>query len=141
MKEDKELSNTLNANQLKYINPKALKWIEALESGNFKQGQYRLVSTEDEYCCLGVACEVLGAERKGGGYVDGNSPCRTGGLPQQVLRELGMKSDMGSTIERFTINDVEVSGLVSANDAAGASLKQIAEILRNKPEIFFKEIE
>jgi hypothetical protein len=39
-----------------------LKWIEALESGDYKRGQGRLVrsleSGPDEFCCLGVLCDV-----------------------------------------------------------------------------------
>lgn len=34
------------------------KWIEALRSGSYKQGSTRL-NKGDEFCCLGVLCEVL----------------------------------------------------------------------------------
>jgi hypothetical protein len=39
------------------------KWAEALESGEYEQGRYRLASRDEEsgiisYCCLGVACDV-----------------------------------------------------------------------------------
>lgn len=38
------------------------KWVEALRSGEFKQGQGRLHNTEnDSYCCLGVLCKLSGA--------------------------------------------------------------------------------
>lgn len=49
----------------KIILPKefAQKWIEALRSGNYKQGFGRLLQEQDKnektYCCLGVACDVL----------------------------------------------------------------------------------
>lgn len=34
-------------------------WVEALRSGEFKQGTRRLFSeTENTYCCLGVLCEL-----------------------------------------------------------------------------------
>lgn len=32
-------------------------WIEALRSGKFKQG-FRNLRSGDEYCCMGVACEL-----------------------------------------------------------------------------------
>ena len=35
------------------------KWVEALRSGNYKQGQKRL-HTDDGFCCLGVACDISG---------------------------------------------------------------------------------
>lgn len=38
------------------------KWLTALESGNYKQGIDYLRSLDDTYCCLGVACEVMGIE-------------------------------------------------------------------------------
>lgn len=34
------------------------KWLNALRSGEYKQGRGNL-RVGDEYCCLGVACEVL----------------------------------------------------------------------------------
>lgn len=36
------------------------KWIDALRSGNYKQGLHQLKSTDGAYCCLGVACKVSG---------------------------------------------------------------------------------
>ena len=40
-----------------------LKWIEALRSGKYAQGKGAL-QTEDGYCCLGVACEVIIPKKK-----------------------------------------------------------------------------
>ncbi len=35
------------------------KWLDALRSGKFKQGQGLLYDNKtDEYCCLGVACKI-----------------------------------------------------------------------------------
>ena len=37
------------------------KWVKALRSGKYKQGRCRLYNPEtDSYCCLGVACRVVG---------------------------------------------------------------------------------
>lgn len=33
-------------------------WIKALRSGEYKQGQHRLRSSKDEFCCLGVLCDI-----------------------------------------------------------------------------------
>ena len=43
------------------LGPLQTKWVEALESGKFKQGtgflcQRKVVDGEEEFCCLGVAC-------------------------------------------------------------------------------------
>lgn len=35
------------------------KWLEALRSGRYKQGRFAL-KRGDEYCCLGILCEVGG---------------------------------------------------------------------------------
>jgi hypothetical protein len=35
----------------------ALKWVKALRSGKYKQGNFRL-QKGDTYCCLGVLCEI-----------------------------------------------------------------------------------
>jgi len=34
------------------------KWIEALRSGKYKQGRFKLRTRDDCYCCLGVLCDV-----------------------------------------------------------------------------------
>lgn len=34
------------------------KWVDALRSGNFRQGQGTLCTGGRYYCCLGVACEI-----------------------------------------------------------------------------------
>lgn len=39
------------------------KWVEALRSGEYKQGSGVLFDTyAGSYCCLGVLCKVMGAE-------------------------------------------------------------------------------
>lgn len=35
------------------------KWLEALRSGNYKQGTGRLRKADNSYCCLGVLCDVI----------------------------------------------------------------------------------
>ena len=37
---------------------RVLLWIESLESEEYEQGTGRLVSKDDRFCCLGVACNV-----------------------------------------------------------------------------------
>lgn len=42
-------------------------WVEALRSGDYKQGQGNLFASKDdreEYCCLGVACSILGYKKQ-----------------------------------------------------------------------------
>jgi hypothetical protein len=35
------------------------KWIDALRSGNYQQGQRRLRRVNNTYCCLGVLCDIV----------------------------------------------------------------------------------
>jgi hypothetical protein len=36
------------------------KWLKALKSGKYEQGTEQLVTGDNKYCCLGVACSILG---------------------------------------------------------------------------------
>lgn len=46
----------------KYQLPKefAQKWIKALRSGEYGQIRNKLSSGDGDYCCLGVACKIIG---------------------------------------------------------------------------------
>lgn len=35
------------------------KWIDALRFGEYKQGQHNLRDFDDNFCCLGVLCDVI----------------------------------------------------------------------------------
>jgi len=41
------------------MNEDAKRWIEALMSGRYKQGKNCLRNADNEFCCLGVAMDVL----------------------------------------------------------------------------------
>lgn len=41
------------------MTPEIQQWLDALRSGKYKQGRDCLRSTDDEFCCLGVACDLL----------------------------------------------------------------------------------
>lgn len=36
----------------------AMKWVKALRSGKYEQGQRRLRNKQGEFCCLGVLCDI-----------------------------------------------------------------------------------
>jgi hypothetical protein len=50
----------MSTSPYKKMNPtvKAL-WIEALESGRYRQGKHVLRTDSDTYCCLGVLCDLV----------------------------------------------------------------------------------
>lgn len=37
-------------------------WIDALRSGVYDQGRYRMKNDKEQYCCLGVYCSIHGME-------------------------------------------------------------------------------
>jgi hypothetical protein len=49
------MANKMNAEVKK-------KWLAALRSGKYKQGKYTLRTEDNEFCCLGVLCEVARIE-------------------------------------------------------------------------------
>lgn len=41
----------------------AERWVQALRSGQYKQGQGELHPDQDSYCCLGVLCDLYRVEQ------------------------------------------------------------------------------
>lgn len=50
------------------------RWVAALRSGAYEQGRKRLRTSNDQYCCLGVLCEIA---------------VETGVIPPPVQQEVG----------------------------------------------------
>lgn len=85
------------------LNPNALKWVEALESGNYKQGTGRLcridLDKNKRFYCLGVACDlaiengliVSATDGRDCVVYDGESDY----LPAKVAKWLGLNSRCG----------------------------------------------
>ncbi len=67
------------------------KWINALRSGNYKQGLGRL-KYNGEYCCLGVLCEISGRvefDKTAGNVRYANYDCNS--VPTEFLESLGLE--------------------------------------------------
>lgn len=126
-------------------------WVDTLRSDRFKQGKHFLHNADtDEYCCLGVACElydevvgglnkrVLTAKRED----DMGGPMRVtaygtdlgGGtiysLPVVVRDWLGLHGDSAA----YGLND----SLAKLNDE-GKSFDVIAKTIEERPEGLFRE--
>lgn len=99
------------------------KWIKALESDKYRQIKNKLGNRGKGRCCLGVLCDVAKVE-----YI----PNKTSSLPVDFAVLVRM-SDLGDSSER--IGD----SLAELNDA-GVSFKEIAQILRERPTDFIREI-
>lgn len=126
------------------MNDNAKKWVEALESGRFKQAARTLtklanyLEENDRHCCLGVACVIyqeevgdLVIERTNGNIrYDGSTAI----LPPKVQIWLGLSDEQGSY-------DPDSEGInkdaLTNNNDQGADFVQIAQIIRSEPEGLF----
>jgi hypothetical protein len=115
----------------KYI---AMAWCEALESGEYEQGEGRLRNEQNEFCCLGILCNMhaqaklkLSKEQTNPNEYFGNDQ-----YPPAVVWKTwaGMKTNDGSFIEGVDEDGFEDSNdLANLNDG-GESFAEIAKIIR-----------
>ncbi len=105
----------------------ATRWVKALRSGKYVQGQGRLMTVGEDrnrYCCLGVLCEV----------VDVPYNYNEGGLPSPARDVAGMHSNIGSWDCEGGIRS-KYANLAEMNDS-GQSFKRIANFIeRNYKEL------
>jgi hypothetical protein len=96
------------------------KWVKALRSGKYKQGEGCL-KNGNEYCCLGVLSAISPYKN------NFTKMCDVSGdknlvLPQPIQNWSGMESDNGK------IDGIADSNLVGINDN-GTSFKEIADFI------------
>lgn len=117
-------------------------WVDALRSGQYVQGHGALRPEEGLYCCLGVACEVAGANgielnREYEGYADPHvkGSFYSGGMPQVVTKWLGLKGHPRESSGDLELpefpHDPEFPArwLAAWNDEYNADFNQIADII------------
>lgn len=113
------------------VQERVRRWIVALRSGAYKQGKDMLRKGQ-EFCCLGVACDLYDPEGwAGGGNEIGSSFHRTGyiALPSDA-REYFMITD-AEGLYREQSDKHTFTSLAGANDH-GRSFKQIATIIEKE---------
>lgn len=116
---------------------KAKQLIKALRSGRHIQGRGVLVNDDDEFCCLGVTCNISKQPLEwefsdhywqiGGCYSE---------LPEDIQQEFGFYSTYGARRDEkhLLINGNSYSCLAVANDA-GCSFEQIADYIEEHWEM------
>jgi len=111
-----------------------LEWIEALESGEYKQCRSALYDPKtDGFCCLGLACKLNGVALEDVRYRDAF-----------VDQNLDASIETRGVRNKLHLRDVDGSGigqdsLTSLNDYDGASFPTIAARLRAHPEAYFSQ--
>ena len=102
----------------------AMKWIKALESGDYKQTKHAL-RTDKGWCCLGVLCAVLGYKTNS---ISGNVHKIDGeinAISLKVMEAAGMMSNVGHLPSQEGV----ALSLATLNDT-GKTFKKIAKVIR-----------
>lgn len=110
------------------------KWDEALRSGIYPQGKFRLYDGTN-YCCLGVLCKLYLNETcqtwDEGYYEDGRSrdeyyiASESEVLPAVVREWAGL-----TNADPLVGIDVETLSLANLNDEKGYTFSQIADVIK-----------
>lgn len=120
---------------------KAYKLADALESGKYKQGQSALRNEKNEFCCLGVACDIANAqwsEEPRAQTFQIKVYTVEGGnfnmIPRQLFKATGFSTVGGKLKKTITVRrkngmKQKYDSLWKMNDN-GLSFKFIAKILR-----------
>lgn len=117
-------------------------WVDALRSGEYKQGAGLLrrdpskLSPEPRYCCLGVLCDlavqagiVQAKTRNGTTYYGDDRGKSATQLPPTVQAWAGLRTPTGEGLP----NGLD---LVRVNDAGSMSFNRIAELIESTPSLF-----
>lgn len=114
-------------------------FVKALRSGKYEQGKGRLRTKDDKFCCLGVACDVMGTEWKlsDEGYQDSYFNM----MPPEAKNYFGMATYGDFDKEKFLITDnvgIKQYALWSLNDMHNYNFNQIADIIEGSEEYYRK---
>lgn len=97
------------------------KWCEALRSDKYKQGMYALRNSNDEYCCLGVLCDII--DRDGWELLDTEYRFKQGDVEKQYV-----PTDLAGLIGLSFSQQLQLTGL---NDIQRKNFKVIANYIEN----------
>ncbi len=101
-----------------------IKWIEALRSGKYKQGR-DLLRKDDEYCCLGVACDIFKSDING----DWVKPVM-GGRMSFKAGLIDVLYDIPPILkDKLGLPDKVRNHMVSMNDSFDKNFNEIADYL------------
>ena len=116
-------------------------WLEALRSGDFKQGKSALYNTEtDTYCCLGVLCELAAREgivtkrpsESGDNvrYVGADGRGSMSYLPEWVANWAGIGGSFAhNPMVVDPDNEDETTFLAALNDDKNKTFEEIANVI------------
>jgi len=122
------------------MNENVIKWVEALQSGDYKQGKY-VLKKEDRYCCLGVACDLYSKEHSDFKIVSQEDCTFFGANSRGFSRGFGDSIFLPSEVQEWLgladkYGNFDESSLMGMNDE-GKSFEEIAEVILTSPEGLF----
>ena len=113
-------------------------WVDALRSGDYQQGEGALKSWTgwgDEFCCLGVLCELHRKSQPEGSRVEWEGPkldsrssseyLRSGGVPPMEVRWWAGLNSYSPAVRLDRLNQT----LADINDGGEADFLQIADLI------------
>jgi hypothetical protein len=115
------------------------KWLNALRSGNYTQGTDRLVDDDDNFCCLGVLCNIAPesagkwtsyqdySNKEEWGFEHKFGYIHTSILPKSVQKWAGLDSPNPLV---YVINGDQYE-ITRLNDA-GYTFEQLADIIEDQ---------
>jgi hypothetical protein len=101
---------------MQYLTPEVIHdWITALGSGHYSQGQRKLRTVDDTYCCLGVLCDVLDTRHNiGQWHFDNTSRVMAFEFPLPILdHHQRIKQYPHATHQRFIRSSVGLEGPIA----------------------------
>lgn len=114
------------------MNPEVkAKWVNALLSGEYHQGQEVLRTSNDNFCCLGVLCDLYAKEHNDEWKLDKSEECYRFNYkytlpPDYVVEWAGLDDDN----PHVYLNGKQIT-LIALNDG-GSSFEEIANVIRKK---------
>lgn len=110
------------------------KWIKALRSKEYQQGKYTLRSSDNEFCCLGVLCDLYARENSdiswddNSGYPDHYTfDGRSMYLPITVRQWAGL--DESNPLVKTSKGRELSLGVLNDNDDFGLTFKGISDAI------------
>lgn len=111
------------------------KWIAALRSGKYKQGKGVLRNSNNEFCCLGVLCDIVLKDNPDiGSWKNTSDNCyyfSTGIVDYDYTYLPQVISDITGINRRGEFSE-NSAPLTTYNDSYGITFNQIADIIERK---------
>lgn len=142
-------------------NKQAVKWAAELLSGEYEQGQKVLRTKDNEFCCIGVACDIYAKETGMGGWSSVPTTANVGtddedneilgytffvegeqqqlGFPDVVAEYFGINTDTGKGAgyrekPKSGAHGYESNSSLATQNDAGKSFADIAGIILSEPK-------